>query len=143
MARASMSACVSSGTSAMGTATSALFAVLWKSEMAGSVRLSSTSAKRDARAYGKGRARTQRTAAVSEPKRCPGLEPLDDTDQFFDMGCLEPGERGEKRADPVAEPGARAARPGLLNPDPDKAPPGRRVAPGVGEHAERRTAGAK
>src|SRR3546814_18943531 len=70
------------------------------------------------------------------PKRCPGLEPLDDTDQFFDMGCLEPGERGEKRADPVAEPGARAARPGLLNPEPEKAPPGRRVEPGVGDHAQ-------
>src|SRR3546814_1094875 len=69
-------------------------------------------------------------------KRCPGLEPLDDTDQFFDMGCLEPGERGEKRADPVAEPGARAARPGLLNPEPEKAPPGRRVEPGVGDHAQ-------
>src|SRR3546814_3309923 len=91
---------------------------------------------REARAYGKCRARTQRTAAVSEPKRCPGLEPLDDTDQFFDMGCLEPGERGEKRADPVAEPGARAARPGLLNPEPEKAPPGRRVEPGVGDHAQ-------
>src|SRR3546814_18601768 len=68
------------------------------------------------------------------PKRCPGLEPLDDTDQFFDMGCLEPGERGEKRADPVAEPGSRAARPGLLNPEPEKAPPRRRVEPGVGDH---------
>src|SRR3546814_17357961 len=52
------------------------------------------------------------------------------------MGCLEPGERGEKRADPVAEPGARAARPGLLNPEPEKAPPGRRVEPGVGDHAQ-------
>src|SRR3546814_18578356 len=52
------------------------------------------------------------------------------------MGCLAPGERGEKRADPVAEPGARAARPGLLNPEPEKAPPGRRVEPGVGDHAQ-------
>src|SRR3546814_5441997 len=90
------------------------YTTLFRSDGGISAAVEHVPAKRDARAYGKGRARTQRTAAVSEPKRCPGLEPLDDTDQFFDMGCLEPGERGEKRADPVAEPGARAARPGQI-----------------------------